>query len=204
METVDVPRAYDRIAETFFAQRSVHLRERKYLECALVGLTAGAKVLDFGCGTGRPIGEYLIERKFEVVGVDGSVRMLQLARRTIPTARLIQARLEHVELNETFAAAIVWDSLFHVDREFHASVYERLARWIVPGGGLLLTTGGTADAGFTDQMHGETFYYSSWTPQEVVRLLTIAGFEIELREMDQPESRGHVVIVARRNRGPSP
>src|SRR4051812_41564730 len=98
METVDVPRAYDLIAETFFAQRSVHLRERKYLERTLVGLHACDKVLDFGCGTGRPIGEYLIENKFEVTGVDGSAGMLRFARQTIPNAHLIQARLEHVEL----------------------------------------------------------------------------------------------------------
>ncbi|MEO6006220.1 MAG: class I SAM-dependent methyltransferase [Opitutus sp.] len=198
MQTVDVPRAYDVIAGTFFAQRSTDLREKKYLDRALMGVQRGDKVLDFGCGTGRPIGEYLVRQGYEVTGVDGSAGMLALARTTIPSAQLIQARLEDVELSEVFAAAVVWDSLFHVDRSFHAGVYAKLARWIRPGGGLLLTSGGSEDPGFTDQMHGETFFYSSWKPDDVVRLLEIAGFAVEQCEVDQPESRGHVVIVARR------
>ena len=198
MSRVDVPRAYDVIAATFFAQRSTDLREKKYLDAALAGVQPGENVLDFGCGTGRPIGEYLEKQGYQVTGVDGSAIMLDLARRTTPRAQLIQARLEDVELSDTFAAAVVWDSLFHVDRDFHANIYAKLARWIRPGGGLLLTTGVTADRGFTDQMHGETFFYSSWAPDEVVRRLGVAGFNVECCEVDQPEGRGHVVIVARR------
>ncbi len=194
----DVPVAYDAIAEKFFADRSTALREKKYLDLILAGVRPGAKVLDFGCGTGRPIAEHLIARGFAVTGVDGSAGMLALARQTIPAAQLIQARLEAVELADTFAAAIAWDSLFHVDRQHHAAIYRRLAHWLMPGGRLLLSSGGTEDPGFTDRMHGETFYYSSWTPEKVRTLLDVAGFEVELCELDQPEGRGHVAIVARK------
>ena len=196
--SVDVPAAYDRIAEKFFADRSTALREKKFLDLALAGVPPGAKVLDFGCGTGRPIGEHLVAREFAVTGVDGSAGMLALARHTMPTARLVQARMEEVELTDTFAAIVAWDSLFHIDRAHHAAIYEKLARWIAPGGRLLLSSGGTADAGFTSEMHGHTFFYSSWTPDEVARLLAAAGFVVELSEIDQPYDRGHVAIVARK------
>lgn len=198
MEIPDVPAAYDLIAEKFFSDRSPALREKSYLDLLLADVRPGAKVLDFGCGTGRPIAEHLIRRGFEVTGIDGSAAMLALARRTIPTAKLIQERLETVELADTFAAAIAWDSLFHVDRERHAEIYAKLARWLMPGGRLLLSSGGTEDPGFTDRMHGETFYYSSWSPAKVVALLETAGFEVERRELDQPEGRGHVAILARK------
>jgi cyclopropane fatty-acyl-phospholipid synthase-like methyltransferase len=198
MQTPDVPRAYDLIAEKFFADRSIELREKKYLDLALAGLPAGAAVLDFGCGTGRPIGEYVVARGYVLTGVDGSARMLEIARRNLAGANLIHARMEDIELAGKFSGAIVWDSLFHVQRDHHAAIYGKLARWIQPGGRLLLSTGGSGDAGFTSEMHGEVFFYSSWTPEKVVALLRNAGFTVEVCEMDQPESRGHLVIVARR------
>jgi cyclopropane fatty-acyl-phospholipid synthase-like methyltransferase len=196
--TVDVPSAYDRIAEKFLADRSVALREKMYLDLLLDGVRPGARVLDFGCGTGRPIAEYLIARDCAVTGVDGSAAMLAIARRTVPTARLILARLQTVELRETFAAIVAWDSLFHVERRYHGEIYEKLARWIRPGGRLLLSSGGTEHEGFTDQMHGETFFYSSWTPEKVTELLEAAGFAVERCELDQPEGRGHLAVLARK------
>lgn len=195
---MDVPRAYDAIAEIFFAQRATALRERKFIDALLAETPAGASVLDLGCGTGRPIAEELLRRGFRVTGVDGSAKMLAIARRIIPDARLLLGRLETVEFTETFAAAVAWDSLFHVERRHHAAIYARLARWIVPGGRLLLSSGGTEDPGFIDAMHGETFFYSSWTPQKVGELLEAAGFVVELCELDQPEGRGHVAILARK------
>jgi cyclopropane fatty-acyl-phospholipid synthase-like methyltransferase len=192
----DVPGAYDKIAEKFFADRSPALREKKYLDLVLADVKPGAKVLDFGCGTGRPIGEHLVAHDYAVTGVDGSAAMLRLAQRLLPQARFIQARLEEVTLPETYAAAVARDSLFHVDREHHASIYRKLADALMPGGRLLLSSGGTEDPGFTDQMHGETFFYSSWTPEKVQALLAAAGFVVELCDRDQPEGRGHVAIVA--------
>lgn len=194
----DVPAAYDQIAEQYFADRSTALRERPYLERALTDVRAGARVLDFGCGTGRPIGEYFVRRGCLVTGIDGSKTMLRFAQQCLPSARLLHARLEDATFDETYAAVVAWDSLFHVDRMHHAAIYRRIAGALMPGGRFLLTTGGTEDAGFTDRMHGETFFYSSWTPQRVTELLEEAGFTIELNEVDQPEGRGHVVVLARR------
>jgi len=198
MDVWDVPQAYDRIADKFFADRSTQLRERKYLDLTVAGLPVGASVLDLGCGTGRPIAEELVARGYVVTGVDGSAKMLEIARRNLPGMRLIHARMEDVEFAQRFSAAIVWDSLFHVPRDQHAAIYAKLSRWIEPGGRLLLSSGGTEDTGFTSVMHGETFFYSSWSPAKVVQLLEAANFAVELCEVDQPGSRGHVAIVTRR------
>lgn len=195
---VDVPAAYDRIAEKFCAGRSTALREKGYLDRLLADVRPGARVLDFGCGAGRPITEHLVASGYAVTGVDGSAAMLALAARHVPAARLMQARLEIVELPETFAAIVAWDSLFHVDRQHHAAIYRKFSRWLMPGGRLLLSSGGTEDPGFTELMHGEVFYYSSWSPEKVSTLLGDAGLAVEFCEMDQPAGRGHVAILARK------
>lgn len=188
---------YDHIAEAWHGGARA-FTAKKYVDVLAAGLEPGASVLDLGCGTGEPVARYLVERGFRVVGVDESAAMLEIARRVLPEAELIRADMCELELDERFAAVVVWDSLFHVVRSRHLSVFQKLASLLSPGGLLLLSAGGTGHAGFTSEMHGRTFFYSAHDPAETLRLLTSAGFEVVLCEEDDPSSRGHLAVVARR------
>ena len=192
-----MPTPYDSIAEDWHAARRVFTAQR-YVEMLAGRLEPGASVLDLGCGTGEPIARYLVEQGFRVVCVDESAAMLEITRRLLPGARLICADMCALELDERFAAVVAWDSLFHVERGRHRSVFEKLSSLLAPGGLLLLSAGGTGHAGFTSEMHGRDFFYSAHDPAETLRLLTSAGFEIELCEEDDSSSRGHLAVVARR------
>src|SRR5918993_5288327 len=142
-----MPTPYDRIAEGWHASRRAFTAKR-YVEMLAARLEPGASVLDLGCGTGEPVARYLAGEGFRVVGVDESAAMLEIARRVVPEAELIRADMCELELDEQFAAAVAWDSLFHVERERHQSVFDKLASLLSPGGLLLLSAGGTGHAGF--------------------------------------------------------
>ena len=176
----------------------------RYVDRVLEGLPAGAKVLDLGCGTGEPVAKYIIERGFSVTGVDESSEMLKFARQTVPEAELIHADIVAVELTDTFDAAVAWDSMFHVGRKHHAAIYRKLANAVREGARLLLSVGGSAPAeddsvhGFTSEMYGQTFYYSGFAPEVARKLIEASGFGIELWEVDDPTSRGHIAVIARK------
>ena len=197
---------YDLIADWWHAnKRAQGYLERviSYVDRILEDLPAGAKVLDLGCGTGEPVAKHLVERGFAVTGVDESEQMLKFARQTVPEAELIHADMVTVELMETFDAAVVWDSMFHVERKHHAAIYRKLAHALRAGGQVLLSVGGSAPTeaegeGFTSEMHGQTFYYSGFAPEVARELIEAAGFEIELWEVDDPTSRGHIAVIARK------
>lgn len=117
--------SYDPIAEQWHAssQEQTYVdRVLRYVDTILGMLPPKAKILDVGCGTGRPIAEYLVQRGFRLVGVDGSKKMLEIARRVVPEAKLIYGDMVDVNLTDTFAAAIAWDSIFHVERRRHSTV----------------------------------------------------------------------------------
>ncbi|MDT5270624.1 MAG: hypothetical protein QOH49_2810 [Acidobacteriota bacterium] len=192
---------YDRIAEAWHAGARA-FTAKKYVDMLAGRLEPGASVLDLGCGTGEPIARYLVERGFRVVGVDESAAMLEIARRVVPEAELVRADVCELELDEQFAAVVVWDSLFHVERGQHHAVFQKLSALLSPGGLLLLSAGGTGHAGFTSEMHGHTFFYSAHGPVETLRLLASAGFEVELSEEDDPSSKGHIAVVARKSAQP--
>jgi hypothetical protein len=116
--------------------------------------------------------------------------------------------MDGVELRDKFAAAVAWDSIFHVERAQHAAVYRTLAGALDVGARLLLSVGGS-DAGgsgsdesgaegFTSEMFGQTFFYSGYDPKVARRLLESEGFEIEMWEVDDPSSRGHIAVIARK------
>jgi cyclopropane fatty-acyl-phospholipid synthase-like methyltransferase len=188
---------YDLIADEWHAVPR-RFGARKYLDLILEGLEPGARVLDLGCGTGEPVARYLVGRGFGVVGVDGSARMLEIAARVVPEAELIRGDMCEVNLPGVFAAAVAWDSLFHVGRERHRAVFRKLAGALERGGRLLLSAGGSGHEGFTSEMFGRTFFYSAHEPGELLRLLGGEGFEVELCEEDDPSSRGHLAVVARK------
>ena len=193
-----MPTPYDRIAEEWHAGRRA-FTAKKYVDMVLGRLEPGASVLDLGCGTGEPAALYLARKGFRVVGVDESAAMLEIARRVVPAAEFVRADMRELEPDgRPFAAAVVWDSLFHVERGRHLSVFRKLSSLLSPGGLLLLSAGGTGHAGFTSEMHGHTFFYSAHDPAETLRLLTSAGFGVELCEEDDPSSRGHLAVLARR------
>ena len=153
-------------------------------------------MLDLGCGTGEPVARLLVERGFRVVGVDESEAMLAVARRVVPGAEFIRADMRGLTLPGGFAAAVAWDSVFHVGREHHREIYAKLYALLEPGGRLLLSAGGSGHEGFTSEMYGRSFFYSGHEPPETLRLLREVGFRVELCEVDDPSSRGHIAVVA--------
>ena len=208
--------SYDYIAEQWhsnFRGQTYVNRVLTYVDKILDGLPPGAKVLDLGCGTGNPIAKHIVQQGFRVVGVDQSRKMLEIAGSVVPEAEFIHGNMVDVQFADKFAAAVAWDSVFHVERKHHSAVFRKLANSLELGGRLLLSVGGSdADSrvedstsddgsgaeGFTSEMFGHTFFYSGYEPKTTRNLLETEGFEIELWEVDDPSSRGHIAVIARK------
>ncbi|HYV06942.1 MAG TPA: class I SAM-dependent methyltransferase [Blastocatellia bacterium] len=201
---------YDYIAEKWHSNgrdQAYINRALAYVDKILEGVPPRAKVLDLGCGTGYPIAQHIVQQGYQVVGVDESEEMLKIAKRLVPEADFIQSDMVAVKFDDRFAAAVAWDSVFHVERKHHASVYQNICRSLEPGARLLLSVGasdpsaaaGAGAEGFTSEMFGHNFFYSGYEPGIARQLLEDAGFEIELWELDDPSSLGHIAVIARKN-----
>ena len=83
-------RAAEYDATSYGAIEGAELAELEHLEAFVAGLTSG-RVLDVACGTG-----YLTRLlRGDVVAVDQSSEMLDLARERLPAARLLLAVVPH-------------------------------------------------------------------------------------------------------------
>lgn len=193
---------YDLIADQWSQERHASgFREQPSVDRFLDLTAPGAHILDLGCGSGKPIGRYLLDRGFRLTGVDASLAMLDLARTNCPEAELIVGDMVSIALSDRYDGIIAWDSIFHIPKAEHPALFDNLHRWVRPGGPVLLSLGGS-DGEFTDRMFNVEFSYSGHAPDVAAVLLREAGFDILLWEIDDPSSRGHLSVLCRKTARP--
>lgn len=108
---------------------------QEYLAFVKHYVSAGAKVLDAGCGTGQST-NFLNEAGFGATGADGSERFIATARQSFPAADFQVANLEDLHFpNQTFDAVASYNTLEHVTDV--PKVLSELLR-VTKNGGLLL------------------------------------------------------------------
>jgi len=179
---------YDGFAETYESNRgNFDLTEILNTFHSRLEHTPG-KLLDLGCGAGEPLGRYFIDRDWSVTGVDFSKRMLALAARYTPEMQTIHANICNVEFPESqFHAVVAVYSLFHIPSSYHAELFRKIYRWLLPDGKALFTyatknyTGFDRFDGYKEFM-GQELYYSHKTPEELYKDLEDIGFNIASRD----------------------
>nr|WP_302480577.1 class I SAM-dependent methyltransferase [Brevundimonas vesicularis] len=144
----------------------------------VAGLPAGASILDVGCGSGWPIGAALLERGFQLTGVDASPGLIAHAQATLPTGVWSVADMREPLPPGPFDGVLAWHSLFHLSPDDQTEVLPKLAACVAAGGRLIFTSG---------QGHGETIglwrgeplYHASLDPEAYRALLADAGLRVE-------------------------
>jgi trans-aconitate methyltransferase len=195
--------SYNAIADRWdAARRSFFGREREYVDALLDGLPRASAVLDLGCGTGRPIAEYILSKGHRIVGVDQAEKPLAIAQQRYPSATWIRSSIQAYVPATRFNAVVCWDAMFHIERSEHEGLFARFAEMLLPGGRLMVTIGGSEHPAFTDTMFGETFFYDSHPPGKTLEILTGIGLEPVISEfLNEPvagKDKGRYAIVARR------
>ncbi|KAF5865900.1 hypothetical protein ETB97_001968 [Aspergillus alliaceus] len=100
-----------------------------------------SRVLDVGCGTGRPVAETLSEAGHSVVGIDISQEMVNIARQQVPGASFEKAdMMTYTPPNLPFDAVCALLSLFQLGPDDTASALAKFSEWLAPDGIILLCT----------------------------------------------------------------
>jgi ubiquinone/menaquinone biosynthesis C-methylase UbiE len=134
-------RSYDGVAETY---ERVHAHRFAEPARDLVGMVApaqGALVLDLGTGTGvaAEIVAGTIGGWSTVVGVDASLRMLQVGRRTRPSLRAVAAEAIDLPFPDRSFDVVVGNFVLAHFTKYQTAFFDVL-RVLRPGGRLAFTT----------------------------------------------------------------
>ena len=195
-EKNDVYKVYDIIADWFEDHRSLEFFEKPYMDLAIKYMEPGSKVLDLGCGTGEPIAKYFVAQGYEVLGVDGSHKLIAKAEQKVPKAKFIVRDMRDLHLEKKFDCIIAWHSFFHLPQEDQRNMFKVFQEHSAPGA-MLLFTSGIKDGEVWGENGGEALYHASLNTEEYERLLEAHGFEVVKHAVDDEDCGGATVWVAR-------
>jgi SAM-dependent methyltransferase len=154
----DKSNGYEEIASIFISGRGLN---HSGVGASVVAewsqkLPDSAKVLDLGCGNGVPISQALIERGFNVYGVDASAKMVAAFRARFPTVPVECAAAEDSDFfDRTFDGVVAWGLFFLLDAEVQCRLTAKVAT-VLPSGGRLLFTAPSQSCSWADVMTGRT------------------------------------------------
>jgi cyclopropane fatty-acyl-phospholipid synthase-like methyltransferase len=196
-----VAHGYDVVFGTYLERYGQSVVRDRWLRVLSARLPEAARVLDLGCGAGVPVAHRLSKRGFDVVGVDGSIEQVKLARQNVPQAEFIHADMTAITFpQQSFDAVAAFYSITHVPREEHATLLRRIADWLKPNGLFLASLGSGECADWFGEWLGTEMFFSHYDASTYERLVRAAGFNIEIAELvDQDnEDARFLWVIARR------
>jgi predicted TPR repeat methyltransferase len=175
--------AFDAIGDRYdeaFPHKEGQLAAGEWL---IRSLPSGSRVLDLGCGTGVPTARQLVDAGHEVVGVDLSSVMVDLARQKVPEATFHELDLADLQSGGPvdlgrFDAVAAFFSLLMLPRAEIPTALGTIHHVLEPGGLFALSM---VEADVDDRpipFLGNTIRVSGYLREELRKVIETAGFEI--------------------------
>ena len=197
--------SYDHLAEAYarelFDELSRKPLDRAILSAFAEELEGRGEVADIGCGPGQ-VALFLHERGLQMVGVDLSEGMLEVARRLVPGVRFVAGSLMALpQADGAFAGATSFYSIVHLERDELVPAFRELARVLGPGAPLLCAFHAGDERMRRDELFGVAIDLE-WVfhpTESVAAAMEAAGLTVEWRlerhahPAEHPSDRGYVL-----------
>jgi len=186
---------YERHASQYDSDRTRILFEATWLDRFCAAMKNGRSILDLGCGCGEPIAQHLIQREYQLTGVDSSPSLIHLCRTRFPAHQWIVDDMRRFRAPDTFDGILAWDSLFHLSPDDQRAMFPIFGALSHPGTALMFTCGPQHGVVYGTYA-GEPLYHASLDPDEYRAQLEAQGFSILSFVQDDPTCTGHAICLA--------
>jgi 2-polyprenyl-3-methyl-5-hydroxy-6-metoxy-1,4-benzoquinol methylase len=209
METVEINRqAYNTIAKDWMKDHQSDDWWVEGTDAFLKFLPVGGHVLDVGCAGGWK-SRYMVDRGFQVLGIDFSEKFIELARAAVPEATFQVLDLNDVDmLTGLFDGVFVQAVLLHVPKVEIAGVLKKFVARLQPGGFLYVAVkeqrpSQPAEEVMTEDDYGYAYtrFFSYYTPGEMIKLFVKAGLRVVYQTVMTNGQTKWINIIGRKGGG---
>ena len=160
-------------------------------------LEPSARVLDLGCGAGVPATQLLVQKGFEVVGIDFSHVQIERARQLVPGATFIEADLAKWDGEpDSFDGIVCLYTLIHVPLRDQRDLFPRIRRWLRINGIFLAIVGHHEWKGVEDYL-GAPMFWEHADAATYIHWLEGAKLQLIWQRFVPEGNSGHDLVFAR-------
>lgn len=192
--------AHNAIADKYYELYKDDVSDLKYFDMFLKDIKG--KILDLGCGMGH-YSNYMYNKGFEVVGIDFSSNMINIAKNNNPNIDFIVSDvcdLKCIE-NKTFDGVVIAYVLQHLSKQEVEDLFKSLDNYINDNSSILIFT--REGNGILEEIEPIDTRYkyviNEYSKEEIKELLIKNGWEISLMEtkeyIEDPNSLAPTTLV---------
>jgi cyclopropane fatty-acyl-phospholipid synthase-like methyltransferase len=146
------------------------------------------------------IAAYFAEKGFDVVGVDVSTNMIEIAKREIPGGQFFVSDMVDCDFSpHEFNLIISLFAIVHVPQARQRLLFEKVHNWLKPNGVSYLTLGYQEEKELIkDDWHGVKMAWSMFSQEHYQELLSEVGFDLiwdEVEELPNGETFYNVIVL---------
>jgi len=160
-----------------------------------------SKIVDIGCGTGRPVCEAFANAGHTVLGIDISEAMLAPARTNVPNATFeLMDRKEFLHTAETAsydAITSYFSFISCITQDGIRDLLKEVARVLKPGGVFVYSTEPVDGNNVSSMWMGKPFTVSGLSADSTVATMQKLGFEIVHHEVSTFKPKGGEAGICR-------
>ena len=169
--------------EVYRHQASLTKFEQLAIDTYLKELSSDSPyIMDVGCGAGVPFDSYFIKHGCKIMGIDISKTQINKAINNIPTAKFINKDFMKYQDETLYDGIILLYSLFHIQREYHPVVMQKIYNMLKPQGKVLINIR-KEDCGklkYRRNFCGKPMCWSHYDKDTFLSIIDHIGFSYEI------------------------
>ena len=202
---MDLKETYNRIADDWMGDHSTDTWWVEGTEKYLSYLQQGNTILDVGCGGGVK-SQYIIDRGFNVTGIDFSEKMIEIAQERVPAGNFsVQDITQPLEFQKQFDGIFAQAVLLHIPKDEISKTLSNLYDVLKPGGYFYIALKRKDEGQPDEQVIAENDYgyeyerfFSFFTLDEIKKYVVDAGMEIVFVDETEGLKVNWVQVIAKK------
>ena len=175
-------KAWDKAAKTY--DQEFHGKTYTLFNQFCEKLPQGGDILDLGSGTGLPYAKLLIEKGFNVLGIDISAEMIKIARKNVPKAKFKEMSMTDLNYKKEFDGIFSSYSMLLLNPSLFKDTAKRIVHALKKGGVLYLCLNGPwikgadLDKDVIIEFKGEKMYSRPYSKEEILNIFIPLGMKL--------------------------